>query len=184
MLEGTTELTMHAVPCMMGAEMRLRTIPAGPWQRTTEMNPENMPGKDALRRIAALCKEERIELLLTAVPSAMTEKEQKNVNSVALVAEELGVPFLNLLDLPELYDFETDLYDGVSHMNPDGALKTTAFLGDYLAEHYDLEDKRNDPAYADWNACLAEYEALYDASWAHLTQEEKLAASADGGAEN
>ena len=182
-LTSTTQLTMNSVPCMMGAEMRLRTIPAGPWERTTEMNEANMPGKDALRRIAALCREEGIELLLTAVPSAATLEEQRNMNSVALLAQELGVPFINMLDMPELYDFDTDLYDGVSHMNPDGALKVTAYLGDYLAQHYDLTDKRQDPAYADWNARLAEYEAYYDASWAHLTREDKLNAAGDGGAE-
>ena len=78
MLTGTTKLTMNSVPCMMGAEMRLRTVPAAPWERTTEMNTENMPGKDAIRRIAALCKQEGIELLLTAVPSAATLEEQRN----------------------------------------------------------------------------------------------------------
>lgn len=183
MLTGTTKLTMNSVPCMMGAEMRLRTVPAAPWERTTEMNTENMPGKDAIRRIAALCKQEGIELLLTAVPSAATLEEQRNMNSVALLAEELGVPFINMLDMPELYDFSTDLYDGVSHMNPDGALKVTDYLGNYLAEHYDLKDKRSDPAYADWNARLEEYEQYYDASWAHLTLEDKLNAAGDGGAE-
>ena len=183
MLAGTTKLTMNAVPCMMGAEMRLRTIPAEPWSRTTEMNTENMPGKDALRRIAALCREEGIELVLTAVPSAMTQAEQRNVNSVALIAEELGVPFINMLDMPELYDFETDLYDGVSHMNPDGALKTTAYLGNWLTEHFDFADKRQDPAYADWNTRLEEYEAYYASTWGSMTTEDKLNAAGDGGAE-
>ena len=183
MLAGTTQLTMHSVPCMMGAEMRLRTVPAEPWTRTTEMNTENMPGKDAIRRIAALCKEEGIELVLTAVPSAASEKEQKNMNSVQLIADELGVPFINMLDMPELYDFSTDLYDGVSHMNPDGALKVTDYLGNWLSQHFDFTDKRNDPAYSDWNARLAEYETLYETTWGAMTQEQKLSAQADGGAE-
>ena len=181
---GTTQLTMNSVPCMMGAEMRLRTIPADPWQRYTGINEANLSGKDALRRIAKLCEDEGIELLLTAIPSAMNEQEQLDVNSIQLLADELGVPFVNMLDIPELYDFSTDLYDGVSHMNPDGALKVTAYLGRYLDTHYQLEDKRGNPAYADWNDRLAEYEAYYDDSWAHLTLEEKLNMASDGGAED
>lgn len=175
MLAGTTQLTMNSIPCMMGAELRLGCVPAESFTRTNEMNLENMPGKDALRRIAKLCEEEGIKLVLTAIPAAVTEEEQRNMNSVAILAAELGVPFLNMFDIPGLADFSTDLFDGSSHMNPDGALKVTAYIGKWLNEICDFKDKRNDPAYSDWNVRLAEYEAYYQASWGNLTQEEKLA---------
>ncbi|MBQ7508140.1 MAG: hypothetical protein IJT52_02295, partial [Spirochaetales bacterium] len=168
-LTGTTELTMSSRPCMMGAELRLRRVPNEEFTRTLEMNTEDMPGKQALYRIAKLCEEEGIELVLTAIPASVTEEEQRNMNSVALIAEELGVPFINMFDVPNLVDFKTDLYDGSSHMNPDGAVKTTAYLGAWMNENLNLSDKRKDPAYADWNVRLEEYEKYFEESWGEMS---------------
>jgi murein L,D-transpeptidase YafK len=41
-------------------------------------------------------------------------------------------------------DYETDTYDGGLHMNLSGADKLSGYLGDYLMEHYALEDHRED----------------------------------------
>ena len=169
MLAGTSELTMNSVPCMMGAEMRVDRVPGTHFVRTTEMNLEEMPGKDAVRRIAAICKEQGIDLVLTAIPCAAIEEEQKNMNGCAVLAEELGVPFINMFDVPDLVNMETDLYDGISHLNPDGAVKVTAYLGAWLDEHYDLPDRRQDKAYANWNDVLKDYEAYYQETWAHMS---------------
>ena len=169
MLAGNVELTMNSVPCMMGAEMRVNRDPAYHFVRTEDMNLENMPGKDAIRRIAALCKEQGIELVLTAIPSAATYEEQCNMNSCKVLAEELSVPFINMFDVPDLVNMETDLYDGISHLNPDGAVKVTAYLGEWLDQHYDLPDHRNDAAYSKWNDILKEYEAYYKETWADMS---------------
>ena len=169
MIAGTVELTMNSVPCMMGAELRLDRVPAYHFVRTTEMNLEEMPGKDAVRRIAALCKEQGIELVLTAIPCAAIEEEQKNMNSCAVLAEELGVPFINMFEIQDLVNFETDLYDGISHLNPDGAVKVTAYLGQWLDEHYDLPDRRQDKNYASWNDTLAEYEKYFKETWGPMS---------------
>ena len=88
------------------------------------------------------------------------------MNSCQLLADELGVPFVNMFDVPDLVDFSTDLYDGVSHLNPDGAVKVTAYLGAWLHENCSLPDRRGDPAYADWDETLREYEQYYQDNWA------------------
>ena len=91
------------------------------------------------------------------------------MNRVQALAQELGVPFLNLFDVEGLVDFDTDCYDYLGHMNPDGATKITAYLGRWLTERYALEDRRGDAAYAHWNDRLALYEAAREEQWGGMT---------------
>ena len=86
------------------------------------------------------------------------------------LAERLGVPFVNLLDEETGVDFAVDCYDGVGHLNPDGASKTTAWLGRWLCAHYPLDDHRGDPAYVRWHERLAQYEAFRAAQWDAMAQ--------------
>lgn len=169
MIAGTTELTVDTAPCMMGAEMRIGRGITPEFTRTTAMNTEDMPGKQAIRRIVALCRELGIEPVLTCIPAPIDEQEQMNVNSVLLIADELGVPYINMLDVPGLVDYDTDCYDELGHLNPDGALKVTAYLGQWLEEHIELDDKRDDPAYTHWNARLETYDALLAEKWGDMT---------------
>ena len=86
------------------------------------------------------------------------------MNSVQRVADELGVPFVNMMRM-DIVDNQTDCYDWQGHLNPDGASKATAFLGAWLKAHYDLPDRRGDSAYAHWNDSLARYEAYRAENW-------------------
>ena len=170
MLSGTTERMIESEPFMKGSELRVdRQLPTEPFVRTQEMTEESLPGIDALRRIAALCRENGAEPVFMAIPAPIDAQEQMNVNSVQRVADELGVPFINMLGLG-LVDFESDCYDYLGHLNPDGSSKVTAYLGQWIDTHFDFEDKRDNPAYADWNAALEEYEAYRDAVWGGMTR--------------
>ncbi len=165
MLSGKTERLIDCEPFMMGSELRIgRTVPEG-FERTSERNEQELPGTPALRRIAALCRERGIEPVFVAIPAPISRQEQMDVNGVALVAEELNVPFVNLFDVEGLVDFTTDCYDEVGHMNPDGASKVTACLGDWLVSHYELEDRRGAPGSAAWDERLALYEAYRAEHW-------------------
>ena len=169
-LSGKSERIVDCEPYMMGAELRAgRMGPIWPYARTQEMNTADLPGKDALRRIVALCRANGIEPVFMMLPAPISEAEQRNVNSVALIAQELGVPFINMLDMPELVDFETDMYDYLGHMNPDGAAKITAFLGQWLSENLDLSDKRGQAGYAHWDENLRQYEAHRARVWDEMT---------------
>ena len=96
--------------------------------------------KTLLDEIIQTCREQGIEPLFITIPNgdgfacddAMRE-----------YAEEKGCPFLNLYSYMEEIglDTENDFVDEV-HMNVNGAAKLTAFLGDYLSEHYDLQDMK------------------------------------------
>ena len=169
-LSGNTEQLVICEPFAMGAELRAkRERLDAPFVRTEAMNTEEMAGKQALRRIAALCRENGIEPVFMAISAPMSEAEQMNVNSVQLIADELGVPFINMLDEEGLVDLKNDCYDYLGHLNPDGASKVTAYLGAWLDEHFDFEDKRGEAAYAHWDAYLAQYEAHREAVWGDMT---------------
>lgn len=119
-----------------------------------------------LKKIVDLCRETDTQLLLTVVPyradvdnnDTSAVLQQKMYNQAALLAEEWGVDFLNGLHyLEEMnFDFTTDMLE-YSHVNVSGSPKITAFYGQYLAEHYDLPDRREDAKYADWHEAYSAY---------------------------
>lgn len=115
-----------------------------------------------LRRIIEYCKANDRELLLLKTPDDKRLRDQPFYNTVALIAEEYDVPFLDM----NLYDEEigltnADFWTDNYHLNVEGARKCTAFLGDYLMNHYTLLDHRGDANYASWDRFAANREDLY-----------------------
>ena len=49
------------------------------------------------------------------------------------------------------FSWKTDSRDGGNHLNCYGAKKVSLYVGQYIKDHVQLEDKRQNPAYADWN---------------------------------
>ena len=169
LFDGPAQANTNAVPCMFGAELRVGRSEPAAYERTQEAAVEVLPGEQALRDIVTLCRTKGIEPVLVAVPYPASREQQMVFNRAGLLAEELNVPLVNLLDVEGLVDFETDCYDPASHLNPDGATKVTAYLGAWLSEQYELEDKRGDMRYAHWDAALAEYEQLRKAQWSEMS---------------
>ena len=169
LFDGPVQANTNAVPCMFGAELRAGRSEPAEYVRTQELARQTLPGEQALRDIAALCREKGIELVLTAIPYPADEAQQQVMNRGALLADELDVPFVNLFDVEGLVDFEMDCYDPASHLNPDGASKVTAYLGAWLSENCGLTSKRGDIRYASWNAALAEYEQLRRDQWSAMS---------------
>ena len=115
-----------------------------------------------LRKIIEYCKVGDRELLLLKTPDANRVHNQPFYNTVSLIAEEYEVPYLDMNQYDEEIgltsaDFSTDN----GHLNVEGARKCTAFLGDYLMEHYTLLDHRGDADYASWDRFAANREDLY-----------------------
>lgn len=112
-----------------------------------------------LERIVELCRQEGIELLLTAAPFTTPEDDDLNrqaaVNAVTGYAEAWGVPFVNLMHRTEEmdFDFSTDMAD-TYHVNWRGMEKVTAWLGDYLEGHYSLPDHREEASYSRWDEAV------------------------------
>ena len=164
LLSGRAERLVECEPYMMGSEMRMSRMPRDNYAFTDEMTQEELPGHQALREIAALCRARGIEPVVMALPGHASGQEQMDMNSVQRVADELGVPFVNMVRM-DIVDNQTDCYDWQGHLNPDGASKATAFLGAWLKAHYDLPDRRGDSAYAHWDDNLARYEAYRAENW-------------------
>ena len=56
-------------------------------------------------------------------------------------------------------DWTKDSYDRGDHLNLSGARKVTSYLGKYIGEKYGMEDRRNDPAYQEWDRLAEKYQA-------------------------
>ena len=106
---------------------------------------------DYLMRIIDCCEEQGVPLVLIAAPYDLTEIEQQRYNRIAEIAGERGIPFLNF---NEFYadvgiDPQTDFRDQ-GHLNDSGIAKYSTYLADYLRNHYELPDRREDPSHI-WN---------------------------------
>ena len=137
-----------------------------------EINTENALGETALgylEQIVDLCKENGTELLLITMPLISQYKNisqneyAKRINGAYALEEfaaERGVQYLNLIDKGPSIGLvpETDSKDGL-HINYDGAMKMTAYLGDYIQSHFDLRDHRNEAGYESFQK---DYEAYLD----------------------
>lgn len=118
------------------------------------------PAKNAplVRDLLERCREHGAQLMLVSAPSTINWSAARH-DSVAALARELGVPYLdmNLMPGEVPIDWQQDSYDGGDHMNYRGARKVSACLGQYLAETGLFEDKRENPGYAVWHRCLEEF---------------------------
>ena len=116
------------------------------------------PCQEYLDKIGALCAEKGIPLVVTVTPYILaSDAEYDLYRQVGDWCAANGAAFLNYLEGEDAarlgFDYGTDLADH-GHVNWRGAAKITADLGAFLAEHYDLPDHRNDPAYRQWEADL------------------------------
>ncbi len=88
------------------------------------------------------------------------ENDVANVNYIGDKVESHGYPFLNCLEFCDRFglDYSRDYWDG-GHFNIYGAEKVTDVVGDYLKNNYNLPDRREDPAYAQWNEDIYEWKS-------------------------
>lgn len=123
--------------------------------KTAEMDPMTAYYLD---EFMGLCRDSDIAVILVEMPSANSWNRARH-EAVAAYAQQQEVPFIDFnLNMEETgFDWAPDSRDGGNHLNHSGARKISAWLGDYLAQNYELEDHRQDPAYSQWEQDLAEY---------------------------
>jgi len=114
---------------------------------------------DYLDRIAQLCKEAGIPLVLFKSP--MDEWTYAKYNSVQQLADKYEVPYIDY-NLPENIKAiglnpASDFHYNQWHLRVTGADKLSKHLGQYLQENYKLPDLRQNPAYEVWNEDLEKY---------------------------
>lgn len=106
------------------------------------------------------CDETDKEVLFVLAPYSMKEGEAEKFNTAVRMVTERGYTVLNM-NTEEMVDeigldWETDFYNS-KHVNFIGAEKYTEFLTEYLAENYDLPDRRGDKAYESWDEAYERY---------------------------
>ena len=109
-----------------------------------------------LEKIMEECRRQGIELVVTAIPFYSTTKQQSALNAIPELAEKHDATFLNMA-YENILDYGVDFADK-KHTNLFGAKKVTRYFGDYLTEHYDLEDYRDTPEVSrEWNEDFERY---------------------------
>ena len=107
---------------------------------------------------------EQIPVLFIMVPQSFNNEDlSAELNTVCQIVEDRGFDVLNLTDPDSIseigIDLTTDFYNA-RHMNTHGVIKYTHFLAEYLHDHYNFTDKRDDPAYDSWNEAYEKYYSI------------------------
>ena len=111
-----------------------------------------------LNKITALCREKGIQLILYSAPSPKCWSYSKH-NAAAAFANDNQLTYLDLnLDIDALgIDWTKDSRDDGDHLNYFGAVKVSAYIGNYLPKHTDFIDHRKDAGFESWNRELNNY---------------------------
>jgi len=100
-----------------------------------------------LRKTIELCQEKGIDIILVNSPwPHIKDEDEKRYNYIGKIADEYGIDFINGCLLTEELgiDYIRDNAGDGGHLNYDGSLKWSVYLGEYLKNHYDLPDHRNE----------------------------------------
>lgn len=143
-----TDLIRHRSP-EKGAESRIAVTPGVFEKCDVEKRSEETIGLQYLRKIIEECQENDIDVLLMFLPFPAESWHQVSALTVTDISKEYGVPYINFLDL-DVVNYSTDCYDAKSHLNPSGARKVTDYLGEFIREHYDIPDQRQNSRYKKW----------------------------------
>ena len=94
-----------------------------------------------LHKIIALAREKGVDLIFLKTPDGSLDSK-KYANSVAEIAQKNNILFVDYNSI-----MPGEIHNGILH-----AEKITSHFGDILAQRYQIEDKRQDPRYAEWQA--------------------------------
>lgn len=116
-------------------------------------------------KIVEVCNSNNIELILVKTPVGSWDWEKHNI--IAKYAELSNVEFIDF-NVPELqkeigFDATRDFCDDGRHPNITGARKMSSYVGKYINEVCEIEDKRNAEGYEAWDESCELYDRLlYD----------------------
>jgi hypothetical protein len=100
-----------------------------------------------LQKMADLCKENGVQLVLIKAPTDSPKWHNKWHNEVTAFAQENDLVYLDMRNIEEMgLNWEEDTSDGGEHLNVYGAEKASRWFGKYLKEHFEIPDRRTDDA--------------------------------------
>lgn len=114
--------------------------------------------REYLQKIIDLTRERGSKLLLVKTPYVLGEKYDAIFNSVADLAKQNGIPFINMNECADQmgFDFTRNMAD-IVHLNNVGVYKVTNYLGRMIKEQYSIPDRKGDRKYDTWQ----KYSDLY-----------------------
>lgn len=117
---------------------------------------KEMSGKcyEYLTKTIELADAEGIPLLIVVNPYMGVMYEEKKVyNHVERVTAAYGADFIDFNEYCEEIGLDpaTDFAEG-HHMNYDGSEKFSRYYGNYIKEHYDIPDRRQESGFESWEA--------------------------------
>lgn len=109
--------------------------------------------EEYLRDLLRYLQNNKMQALFIVSPYGESLEDQQMFNYMGSIIEDAGYLFLNMNNYYEEIGivFEEDFADYGSHTNAVGAEKCTAFLEEYLLEHYSFTDKRGNSSYVSWD---------------------------------
>lgn len=117
---------------------------------------------DYLDRMADLCEEKGVRLVLIKAPSLYPYWYDQWEEQIEDYAARRGLTYINFLELTDEIgvDFAADTYDSGLHLNLYGAEKLSRWFGQWLTANCPVEDRRDQEDYANiWNEKSAAYAA-------------------------
>ena len=130
-----------------------------------------------LRKIIEDCQARGIDVLLVHLPYPANEQQQMDANAVAYIAEDYGLNYIDFVSMDQVADYATDCFDAHEHLNPSGARKVSDYLGRYITEHYDVDDRRGEAAYAAYAAWADDAAAYREKKLADFENQSELASA-------
>lgn len=126
-------------------------------------------GLEYSRKIIDFCRSNDIIPVFFCVPYPEQEKLAKWKNALLEILAEENVAYL---EFPEnIVDFDTDMYDQNSHLNPSGARKVTDSIGRFIVDSLGFSSDCESAESEKWNADLDLYRKYYDSK---IDEETKL----------
>lgn len=120
--------------------------------------PEHTVNEEYLMKIIDECQRDGIGILVTYLPFAGEDNDIMASNSAGDIAAVYGVPYINMMAMPDLIDMQTDLADH-GHLSITGASKVTDYIGQWLRDNTALADHRFD----DYHHIIDDLSESYDA---------------------
>lgn len=143
----------------MGSQLRYETsteVYDYPLIAPNEMDETDTVGKQYLRKIVELCISRGIRPVIVQLPFAADAGYQQKANSVQLIADEYGIPFVNLQYAENIINYAGDL-QSQTHLSAYGAYKVSHYLAQNTLQELGLTDHRGEPGYASWESSAEEW---------------------------
>lgn len=116
---------------------------------------------DYLEKMASLCKDKGVELILMKAPSLYPYWYEEYDKQMADFANTHGLAYYDFTKLVDEIglDYQIDTYDGGLHLNLTGAVKFSKYFANILAREHAITDHREDETIAAlYNSKLVKYD--------------------------